>query len=39
MMPSCHVNVFAVTLDFSVTGIEGFFKELVESGKRNLCFG
>jgi hypothetical protein len=28
MMP-CHDNVFAVTLDFSIMDIEGFFKEFV----------
>lgn len=39
MMPLCHVNVFCcVTLAFSITSIQGFFKEL-ESEERNSGLG
>jgi hypothetical protein len=38
MMPLCHVNVFYVTLTFSITDIIGSLKEL-ESGKVDYCLG
>jgi hypothetical protein len=39
MMPLCHVNVFYVTLAFSITDIIGSLKEL-ESGKMDYyCLG
>jgi kynureninase len=36
--PLCHVNIFYVSLAFSITDIIGSLKEL-ESGKMDYCLG